>query len=134
MRTVTPRQDGLRTAGAKPTGVPKQQGQAGAGRPTKAEVAMKVAKYHAEWDGGILEIFRIKSRRKPIILLIVNEDTPATGIMPLIFRSNGDTPFDLVMIEVTPGEFRGIKQGTLSLPTGCELGESLVRRAKAVRD
>jgi hypothetical protein len=94
---------------------------------TKEEVARKLADAHYMVDLGITHIIRFKSTveaevspSEPIKLLEVNENTIASGVMPIQFDAlpTSGVPYPSVIIEVTPDEYRRIQAKELKLPDG----------------
>jgi len=96
--------------------------------------AAAIAKAHVEAEPGIKAIYRVESlrhehdEREPIKLLEVNENTVERGIEPISFapQLDGGIPFPLVIIDVTPREFRLLRQRKLSLPRGWRLGQKIL--------
>jgi hypothetical protein len=102
----------------------------------KKRITQELADTHYQIEPGITHIFSLceKPEREampgtPIKLLEVNENTPASGVMPLHFGPAPERgiPFPSVIIEVTPAEFERIKQKKLKLPKGWTIGEELPR-------
>lgn len=100
----------------------------------KRVAARELAKKHYEVEDGLMRIFRLTgkaeveaSRAEPIKLLEVNENTVASGVMPLHFGPVPaiDIPFPSIIVEVTPDEFTKIKTNELKLPKDWEIGEEL---------
>lgn len=98
--------------------------------------ATELAQRHYELEAGVTQIFRITDRADanvvhaaPIKLLEVNEDTVASGIMPLHFgpAPASGIPYSSIIVEVTPKELEKILSHELKLPEGWEIGEELPR-------
>jgi hypothetical protein len=110
--------------------------------PTKEEAARELANKHYEIEPSVTQIFTVCDRpelevlpTEPIKLLEVNENTIASGIMPLGFDAApaSGIPYPAVIIEVTPDEMKKIQSNELSLPHGWQLGALLPRVPEAVR-
>ena len=101
----------------------------------RLEVAKRLAQIHYESEstthvyvycvGGVAGV--PDEPDEPIKLLEVNQDTIASGIVPLHF---GPVPerginYPSTIIEVTPEEYEQIDQGQLRLPNGWEDRELL---------
>lgn len=99
--------------------------------PNKSETARVLADAHRKVEPGIRRIIRVVAVREddagePVKLLEVNPDTSPSGIFPIAFSPDPPrVPFPSVVIEVTEGEFEKIKAGSLTLPDGWQLGETL---------
>jgi hypothetical protein len=103
---------------------------------TKDEEAVELARKHYEVETGMIQIFRLTGSAdvevrptEPIKLLEVNENTVPSGIMPIQF---GPSPasglhYSTVILEVTPDEFRRIRNDDLKLPNGWTIGEPIPR-------
>ena len=99
----------------------------------KDKVAQYLAKSHAEMEDSISMICRVRSGREddktePIKLLEVNSATVASGVIPVTFGPDREVPYPLVIMDVTPAEFRRIKAKRLRLPRGWRLGRVLYKR------
>jgi hypothetical protein len=100
---------------------------------TKRDVAKRLAGLHFMVEDGLVKIFRIvtpdEKTNDSIVLLEVNKDTVAAGIMPLKFDAvpARGIPYSSVIVEVTPEEFKKIKASKLPLPTGWQFGEEIPR-------
>lgn len=101
---------------------------------TKDEAARKLAEAHYSVEPGISQIFRItgsadleSTPNEPIKLLEVNEDTIASGIMPLNFDAAPahGIEYPSVIVEVTPEELKQIQTKKLQLPAGWTLNQLL---------
>jgi hypothetical protein len=97
------------------------------------ESANELAKRHFEVEDGLTRIIRFSGSRnieaqaaEPIKLLEVNNNTVASGVMPLGFDSAPASGifFPSVIIEVTPAEFERIQTRELQLPRGWEIQEA----------
>ena len=104
------------------------------GGKTKDMVARELAQSYAEAEEAVSKVIRVVSDREddesePIKLLEINADTPAAGVVPVIFGSSDDVPYPSIVVEVTPEEFRKIEGGELDLPEGWKLGQVLVDTA-----
>ena len=103
----------------------------------RAEVARELAKKHYEIESGITQIIRFTDpadamfdRTEPIKLLEVNENTVASGVMPLYFgpAPASGIPYSSVIVEVTPDEYKKIQSNDLKLPAGWIDREEMSRR------
>ncbi len=103
----------------------------------KDESASELAKRHFEVEAGLTRIIRFSGSAdvrvqatEPIKFLEVNENTVASGVMPLGFDAApaSGIHFPSVIIEVTPREFEQIQARELKLPRGWE-----VRREEMLR-
>lgn len=64
--------------------------------------------------------------REPVKLLEVNPATSPSGISPIAFTADPPrVPYPSVIVEVTEAEFEKITAGTLHLPAGWRLGDTL---------
>jgi hypothetical protein len=106
----------------------------------KSRAAQVLANKHYDLDDGLTRIFRITGepdtevvRGEPIKLLEVNENTYAAGIRPLHFGPSpaSGIPYPLIIVEVTPDEFRKIESSELKLPNGWTIGEEFLRPSDA---
>ena len=96
-------------------------------------MVLSVAGAHYESDPCIRDVYQVVNERgedhpeEPIKLLEVNENTIESGIEPLYFGPDpaNQMPFGLVIIDITPREFRLLQEGGLSLPKGWRLGRRL---------
>ena len=99
--------------------------------PDKSEIARALAEAHRKVEPGIRRIIRVVADREddwtePVKLLEVNPDTPRAGIVPISFGADPpEFPFPSVVIEVTEGELADIQSGTLPLPEGWRLEDTL---------
>jgi hypothetical protein len=102
--------------------------------------ARKLAQAQFFYEPGIQRIFEIDGntdvearRGGKIKLLIINENTIPGGVIPLGFGPLPDRgiPYPYVIVEITPEEFELVKEGTLRLPDGWEIGEELPREPNA---
>ena len=100
--------------------------------PTREAAARSLAEIHFQIETGLTHIFRLSGPdeadgrdAEPIILLEVNEDTIASGILPLHFgpMPARGVPYPSIIVEVTPGEFEQIQKDELTLPSGWKLAE-----------
>ncbi|MFZ5480616.1 MAG: hypothetical protein ACOZNI_27885 [Myxococcota bacterium] len=103
---------------------------------TKEAAARAIADYHRLAEDSIVLIARYRSSEhepdsEPIRLLEVNADTPASGIVPVHFGPTRDTPYPIVVIEITPEEYRGLVAGELRLPDGWRLQNVLYKSTLA---
>ncbi len=99
--------------------------------PTKDEEAKELAEWHYRIEDGLTHVFRLTSTSErevspsePIKLLEVNENTVASGIMPIQF---GPSPasglhYPSVILEVTPDEYEKIRREEWTLPHGWRIG------------
>jgi hypothetical protein len=99
--------------------------------PDKREIAKTIADVHRNYEPSISRIIHLVADRdsneaEPVKLLEVNPDTFESGIWPIHFGSDPpEIPFSSVVIEVTEKEFEEIRAGSLRLPYGWKLGETL---------
>jgi hypothetical protein len=107
---------------------------------TKEREAARLAEMHYEIESGVTEIFRVTGPGdaeahpgEPVKLLEVNENTVAAGILPLGFGPAPELGLtsSTIIIEVTPDEFRRLREGDLALPHGWRIGEPIPRPAVA---
>jgi hypothetical protein len=97
----------------------------------KREIARVLADAHRKVEPGISRIIRVVADQEdnsdePVKLLEVNPDTPRAGIVPIAFGPNPpEVPFPSVVIEVTEGELEAIRTGSLPLPHGWRLEDTL---------
>jgi hypothetical protein len=100
-------------------------------RSNKREIARAIADAHRKVEPGISRIIRVVADREedsaePVKLLEVSRDTPRAGIVPIAFgAAPPDIPFPSVVIEVTEGELEEIRSGSLPLPHGWRLEDTL---------
>jgi len=104
--------------------------------PTKDEEAIALAQIHYQVEAGLTHVFRIIGESEveamptePIKLLEVNETTVPSGILPIQF---GPSPasglhYPMVILEVTPEEYRKIRSEELTLPHGWRVGDPIPR-------
>lgn len=105
---------------------------------TPEEEARELARRHYQVELGITEIFLLNNKGlngqshpenngETIKLLEVNENTIASGIMPIQFAPipAAGINYPSVIVEVTPDEFTQIQQRKLALPDGWEIGERI---------
>jgi hypothetical protein len=93
----------------------------------KAKAAKELAKKHYQVEPGLTKVIRFSDSAhvefhptEPIKLLEVNENTVASGVLPLRFGpapASGIT-FPSIIVEVTPEEYEKIKKKELALPQG----------------
>ncbi len=96
----------------------------------KAVVASQLARAHRSVDSGLRRACRLVSEdesteaspSEPVKLLEVNENTFASGIVPVRFGRSLEVAVPSVIVEVTPEEFDRIVAGQLALPNGWRLG------------
>jgi hypothetical protein len=98
------------------------------------EEAAALARAHYEVDPGLRAIYRLESPDPNdfrIKLLEVNEQTVATGIVPVGFAPHpaSGLHFPSVVIEVTPREYQAIEQKQLFLPDGWVVRDAYERPA-----
>ena len=94
-------------------------------------VARRLADSHYDVEPGITEIYRLVSpssedeAEEPVKLLEVNESTTSAGIVPVGFGPDAASGiyYCATIVEVTPAEMEQIRNGSLPLPHGWELGE-----------
>jgi hypothetical protein len=104
----------------------------------KDEVAVELARKHYEIEVGLTSVFRISGSaeaealpNEPIKLLEVNNNTVASGIMPIHFGPNpgAGITFPSVIVEVTPDELEQLRNNRLQLPPGWHIGPIIPRQA-----
>lgn len=99
--------------------------------PEKDEVARLLAEAHRAMEPTISRIIRLVAEREdearePVKLLEVNPATSPSGIFPIAFTADPPrVPYPSVVVEVTEAEFEQIANGTLPLPAGWRLGDTL---------
>lgn len=102
----------------------------------RASVTQELARRHYESEPGITEIYTICAPSEleavptePIKLLEVNQQTIASGIMPLGFdpAPASGIPFPSIIIEVTPEEWDKIHRKEWFLPHGWSVGPKVPR-------
>jgi hypothetical protein len=99
--------------------------------PDKSEIARTLAAAHRNFEPSISRIIHVVADREfdtaePVKLLEVNPDTSESGILPIMFGADPpQIPFPSVVIEVTEGEYEAIRAGSLHLPDGWSLGDTL---------
>jgi hypothetical protein len=99
--------------------------------PDKSEIARMLADAHRKVEPAISRIIRLLADREqdagePVKLLEINPDTSPSGIFPIAFSADPPcVPFPSVVIEVTESEFEKIRAGSLPLPDGWRLGDTL---------
>jgi len=102
----------------------------------KAQAARELARRHYAIDSGLTFVQTLWTTPDcdalpdtPIKLLEVNDNTIASGVMPVHFGlvAGSGVPFQSVIVEVTPEEFELIKRDELKLPAGWSMGEPLLR-------
>jgi hypothetical protein len=99
--------------------------------PDKSEIARALADAHRKVEPGIRRIIRVIADREddfaePVKLLEVNPGTPRAGIVPISFGADPpEVPYPSVVIEVTENELEDIRSGSLPLPYGWKLEETL---------
>jgi hypothetical protein len=97
----------------------------------KSEIARKLAQAHRIFEPSISRIVQLVADQdadslEPVKLLEVNPETFESGIWPVVFGADPPRiPFPSVVIEVTEGEYQAIQAGSLPLPEGWRLGETL---------
>ncbi len=123
--------------------------QNGAGQPNHGEIldparlesrrqameeAAALARAHYEIEPGLRAIYRLEGPDPDdlrIKLLEVNEQTVATGIVPVGFPPHpaSGLHFPSVVIEVTPQEYEALQSKQLNLPAGWEVRDVYQRPA-----
>jgi hypothetical protein len=97
----------------------------------KREIARTIADVHRNYEPSISRIIHLvedrdASEAEPVKLLEVNPETFKSGIWPIHFGADPPhIPFSSVVIEVTEREFEQIRAGSLPLPYGWKLGETI---------
>jgi hypothetical protein len=99
--------------------------------------ARELARKHYEVEAGLKDVILytenfsavVQDTQNSIKLLEVNENTIASGIMPIQFAPSPQLgiTYPTTIIEVTPEEFEQIKVGKLKLPPGWESHVSIPR-------
>jgi hypothetical protein len=100
------------------------------------EEAAALARAHYEIEPGLRAIYRLEGPDPDdlrIKLLEVNEQTVATGIVPVGFPPHpaSGLHFPSVVIEVTPQEYEALQSKQLNLPAGWEVRDAYQRPAGA---
>src|SRR5437867_13162450 len=101
--------------------------------PSKTEAARELASAHRAVDNGITLIYRLiapdreDEPSEPIKLLELNQNSVATGIMPVYFPAHPATAvfYPSIIVEIHPCEWSAIEAGRLPLPNKWRLGEQL---------
>jgi len=102
--------------------------------PNKADAASRLALRHYEIEPGISAIYRLEGSTEsdldPFILLEVNRDTIAAGIMPLGFPPAPaiGVLHPSIIVEITPEELSRVQAGSLPLPNGWRITGQIHRR------
>ncbi len=96
----------------------------------KADLAKRWAESHLRMEPTIERIVRItgpdeEDPSEPIKLLEVNPDTPASGIVPIIFGPSDEIPAPTILVEITPEEYDKLNREELELPAGWKLDATL---------
>ena len=96
---------------------------------SREQAAKDLATALSDMDSAVTRIVRIvtDSREEwsePIILLEVNANTTAAGIIPVGFGPSDLCPFPSDVIDVTPEEYEKIRRGELPLPEGWRLADT----------
>lgn len=105
--------------------------------PDRQEAMQQLARDRYLYEDGIETIHSIKSKdgdkpEDPIRLLQVNTNTTASGIVALRFPPTpASGNFPTIIVEVTPGEYRDIKEEKLKLPVDWVVGEEIPREDRA---
>ena len=97
---------------------------------TRDEFARSLVTRNAEIEAGIIRAFRLlapheECPHEPAKVLIVNRDTPESGIIPLAFGPDERNPYPYVIVEVTENELERLRRGELTLPDGWIIGEEI---------
>jgi hypothetical protein len=100
------------------------------------EEAAALARAHYEIEPGLRAVYRLEGpdpNDLRIKLLEVNEQTVATGIVPVGFPPHpaSGLHYPSVVIEVTPQEYEAIQSKQLNLPAGWEVRDAYERPAGA---
>ncbi|EYF06106.1 hypothetical protein [Chondromyces apiculatus] len=99
--------------------------------PDKEEIARLLAEAHREVEPTINRVIRLltdreEEQREPVKLLEVNPATSPSGILPIAFSDDPPRlPYPSVTVEVTEGEYERTLEGSLPLPAGWRLGNTL---------
>jgi hypothetical protein len=108
---------------------------------SKDAEARYLAQKHYQIERSVTHILRITSQAdaetrpdEPIKLLEVNEETVASGVVPIAFAPDpaSGIHYPSVIVEVTPDEFQKIKSEELKLPVGWILGDPIPRQEESV--
>lgn len=104
----------------------------------KDSSARELANHHWNSERSMVKVVRYRGQNEenpsdPIKLLLVNSDTIPAGIVPISFGPDEDSPFPLVLIEVTQEEYDRIDQGEWSLPTDWRDPETLFPHSDRIR-
>jgi hypothetical protein len=101
----------------------------------KGEAASALAEAHRRIEPAISRIVRViaegeHTSDEPVKLLEVNPETSPSGIIPIAFGPDPPAiPFPSIVIEVTEAEFERLLAGSLTLPEGWRLGDTLYSQA-----
>lgn len=102
--------------------------------------AKELAKRNYDLELGLVHVFRLNSNveteaqpTEPIKLLLVNEATVSSGVLPLHFGPAPEIgiPYPSIIIEVIPDEYEMIKNNQIKLPWGWKIMEELPKEIDA---
>ena len=99
--------------------------------PDRIAVAKVLADAHRRFVPAIGRIVRViadeeTESQEPVKLLEVNPETSTSGIIPIAFGPDPpQIPFPSIVIEVTEAEYERIRSGSLPLPDGWHLADTL---------
>jgi hypothetical protein len=85
---------------------------------SRLQVAKLIARQQYEMDEGVEAIYLVKTGatprngKEPIVLLQVNREGVAAGVLPLGFSAEPDNgiPFPYVIVDITPEEFGSLQE------------------------
>lgn len=105
------------------------------------ETAERLVDFHKSVEPGLVRVVRLRTPpgptdggQEPVALLEVNEETTASGVLPIHFGPDPASQIyhPSIIIEVTPEEYVKITRGELELPNGWELGDLLYERKRSL--
>lgn len=101
---------------------------------SKEEAVRHLVEYHVAVEAGIIAAFWYirdggDNEKEPLKILEISRDTVPAGVVPIYFGATKETPYPVVIIELTEEEFRGVGDGSLTLPLGWDRAEALHRLA-----
>ena len=104
---------------------------------TKEDYAKAVVFRHRRGNSNLRRVVRYfapgeDALDEPIKLVEVNSATVPAGVMPLLFGRSPRRGADhsVILVEVTPAEYKAIRAGQLQLPAGWGNGKVIYRRKR----
>lgn len=103
---------------------------------TKEQTAKKLARVHYGMESGLKKVIRIlgteeqeSDPREPVKILQVHKLTVPAGIIPIPLGRHPEIGQDhpVLLVEITPGEYRQLLRGELHLPEGWRLGAEILK-------